>query len=139
MNRLLLSLSRRFSSTCSHVRDVARLLRLVVNDRRPSGFCHMAKVWLRNPDTWKPLNHEFSGAPPPAGVCGNTDAVAPATFNPCVGWAVRSPAIDFPAQSPTIASATPSATIFFLTPPDEHPTCTSVSIRIPPCLTDTGT
>src|SRR6185437_1869226 len=130
MNRLLFSLIRRFSSTCSQVRDVARLLRLVVYARSADGFCHMPKVWLKNPETWKPLSHGLSGAAPPA-PSGSTDVVAPVTFKPS-GCADKSAAIDFPAQSPTIASATASAAIFLLTLPDEHPTCTSVSIQIPP-------
>src|SRR5579863_2716590 len=139
MNRLLFSLSRRFSSTCSHVRDTARLLRLLVKPFRPCEFCHMPQVWLRNPETWKPLHHDSSGAAPPAGSSGKTGATAPTTFKPCVGWAERSPAIDFPAQSPIIASATPSAPILCLTPRDELPPCISESIQIPPCLTDTCT
>src|SRR5271155_1260918 len=119
MNRLLFSLSRRFSSTCNKVREVARLLRLVVNSRKPAGFCHIPKVWLRYPDTCKPFNQPFSADAPPACASGKTGATIPVMVTPSAVGADDSPAIDFPAQSPSIASAIPSDLIFFLTLPDE--------------------
>src|SRR5258708_28920726 len=103
---------------------------------RREGFCHVANVWLRNLETWKPLNHEFSGDAPVAGSAGKTDAAAPVTgkaagvasttFMPCVDTADRSAAIDFPAQRATIANVNRSA-IFFLIPPDISARCASVS------------
>src|SRR5579863_6333602 len=102
MKKLLFSLRRQFSSTCSQVREVARLLRLLVKPFRPCEFCHMPQVWLRKPETWKSLNHDVSG--PGAGgasgrtpgevltVVGRTEATAPVTLRPLPGAAVRSAA-----------------------------------------------
>src|SRR5580700_7681587 len=109
MNKLLFSLMRRFSSTCNQVRDTARLLRLDVKSRSAVGFCHIPNVWLRNPETWKPLNQLSPGVPPPA--WGRTSAAAPVTLRVLPEDAERSAAVAREPDDKTNAKATSTAAI----------------------------
>src|SRR6266851_8666608 len=61
MKKSLLEPRWKFSSTCSQVRAVARLLRLGVNCLRFCELTHIPSVSLRNPETWKSFQMLLSG------------------------------------------------------------------------------
>src|SRR5690348_6900840 len=61
MKKSLLPPRWKFSSACSQVRAVARLLRLGVNCLRFCELTHMPSVSLRNPERWKSFQMLLSG------------------------------------------------------------------------------
>ena len=102
----------------------------------------MPKVWLRKPDTCRPLNQPCSAAPPPeasgrtepdCAVIGNTAAVALVTLRESPEVTVRPAASAREPSDKTKAKVKSAAD--FATPPPETPTAgTLVPIELPPYI-----
>jgi hypothetical protein len=88
------------------VRDFARLLRLAVYCLVASGFYHMPKVWLRNPDTCRPLNQPCSAPLDESSGRNEVDAAVAGSTEVDAAVAGRSE-----AEAPVTLSASPDVTV----------------------------
>src|SRR6202030_1507791 len=138
----VVALAQEFSSTCSSVRDTARLLRLGVKSFGAKEFCHMPNVWhprrgsrstTNSPRMRHPLRHLANPMRLPRLLAKRRE------LDPLHSRSARAPRTDrrpltFQCRVRPSLTSIPFA-IIFLIPPHKHAPCTSVSIQIlPACI-----